>query len=743
MVAHVSTGSSPAIARPAQRLLAEASPYLRQHANNPVDWYPWGDAAFARARAENRPVFLSIGYSTCHWCHVMERESFEDPAIADYLNRHFIAIKLDREQYPDIDEHFMMAVLLMNGHGGWPMSCFLTPGGQAFWGGTYYPPKPFLNLLQRIHVAWVNQQPALIRQAEELTAQMAAAQTPPPSGGETLSGSAQTQVRAALFRAHDALQGGFGQAPKFPHETWLEWLADLVLRDQDAEARAVWEHSLDAMARGGIYDQIGGGFHRYSTDSGWLVPHFEKMLYNQAQLGRVYLQAWLLTGNPDNRRVTEQTLDYVLREMTDPEGGFYTATDADSEGEEGRFFVWQDAAIAQALDPADAELARRVWGITPGGNFEGANIPFLPRTLDHLASDLQWPRATLWQRLDGLREHLRSLREQREPPLRDEKILTGWNGLMLGTLALAGAGLQRPDYLQAAWRAADFLWRRNRDARGALWRSHLHGQSSVPAVLEDYAYFIEGLLFLYDATGQDELLRRARELMELLLRDYWDSASGGFFTSLEPHHGATTRSKSAEDGALPAANGVALLALAMLHRRTGEESYRRLALELADAFAGRIAMQPTQYAGLLTAWRALQEGETGAVRHGAGGKLCLRLEPVGPGDYHLKLEMAAGWHINSAQTDDPALLPTRIVQVGHARATSVEVDYPTPQVVPQVTGASAALKGYHGQIELRLRLKPHAPGASSFRQPVVIDAHFQACGPGYCLAPEQHRFYLP
>ena len=462
------------------RLILEDSPYLVQHAHNPVDWYSWGPEAFARAKREGKPIFLSIGYSTCHWCHVMERESFESEDIARLLNESFVAIKMDRERRPDVDELYMTAVQLFTGRGGWPMSTFLTPEGKPFFGGTYYPPDRFSTLLGRVRDAWLNQRPQLVERAEEITErvrQITGSRGKAQKVGREVIDKALAQVVAR----YDTKRGGFGGAPKFPHEPELLFLLAHGLRHGDASALEAAIGSLEAMARGGIHDQVGGGFHRYSTDVGWLVPHFEKMLYNQAHLARAYLAAYQLTGDVLLGRVARQVLDYVLREMTSPTGGFYSATDADSKGEEGLFFLWTPVELREALDPEEAELAIDLWGVTEQGNFEDSNILHLPAALDWYAAAKGMYLPELLSRIDTVREKLWQAREKREHPLRDDKIVTAWNGMMITALAEGSEVLGDEQYLAAARRAAEFLWQTNRRPDGSLWRVHLDGSSGRTA----------------------------------------------------------------------------------------------------------------------------------------------------------------------------------------------------------------------------------------------------------------------
>ncbi|MBK1706711.1 thioredoxin domain-containing protein [Halochromatium glycolicum] len=555
------------------RLILEDSPYLLQHAHNPVDWYPWGPEAFEQARRENKLIFLSIGYSTCHWCHVMERESFEDLAIAELLNEHFIAIKVDREVHPDVDQTYMTAVELLAGRGGWPMSSILTPDGDTIDGGTYFPPAEFTRLLERARDLWQAQPDALRAQAERVARAVSRA-LDTQGQAAALDDAIIDRALAELLARHDELQGGFGLAPKFPQEPRLGLLLDQALRTGDDAALAAAIFTLKRMARGGIHDQVGGGFHRYAIDNDWLVPHFEKMLYNQAQLAQVYLAGWRLTADPNLARVTRRTLDYVLRDMTSPEGGFYSATDADSDGDEGRFFLWTPAELRAALPAEDADLAIRFHGVTETGNFEGRNILHVPVALDAFAAAEGVAPADLQQQLAQIHETLYQVREERPHPHRDEKILTAWNGMMISALAEAGAALEEPRYLAAAERAADLLWAEARPAPGQLTRVYLDGRASQPALLEDYAFLGAGLIALYDASADPRWLERARELTDALWSRFADPEGGGLFMGeASTDTPLMARPKDLSDGAMPSATSAALHLLAALDQRTDDLRY--------------------------------------------------------------------------------------------------------------------------------------------------------------------------
>ena len=559
------------------RLINETSPYLLQHANNPVDWYPWGEEALSRARDEDKPILLSIGYSACHWCHVMERESFENDAIAEIMNRDFVNIKVDREERPDLDSVYMEAVQMLTGSGGWPMTVFLTPGGKPFYGGTYFPPVDrhnmpgFPRLLETVAHAYRNSHSEIQRVTGQLTEQMGRTANMPRGTGaldESVLHSAYNQL-ATNF---DYQNGGVGSAPKFPQAMTLEVLLRYYARGQNDRSLSMLELTLEKMARGGIYDQIAGGFHRYSTDTYWLVPHFEKMLYDNALLARLYLHAWLATERPLYRRITEETLDYVLREMTGEHGGFFSATDADSEGEEGKFFVWSPGEIEAVLGGEDSELFSGFFGVSRRGNFEGMNIlnisvkavEFAERqgvSLEHLVDVIKRGKEALWLE-----------REKREHPLLDDKALASWNGLMLRAFAEAGAALERQDYVDAATKNADFLLTSMRP-EGQLLRSYREGQAKLPGFLEDYSFVADGLLALYEATFERRWLDLAVELADEMITLFWDESAGAFYDTGLSHEALVIRPRDVFDNAQPCGGSVASDLLLRLSIVTGNEDY--------------------------------------------------------------------------------------------------------------------------------------------------------------------------
>lgn len=587
------------------RLAGESSPYLRQHADNPVDWYPWGEEALRRARDEDRPILLSIGYSACHWCHVMERECFEDPQIARLMNDNFVNVKVDREERPDLDSLYMTAVQAMTGHGGWPLTVFLTPDGVPFYGGTYFPPEDrggmpgFPRVLRAVAEAYRARRGEILQSAgqvrELLERQTRLRAQPRPLGAELMD-----QAFAELRRQFDARHGGFGRAPKFPQPMSLELLLSIFARTGAPEALAMVELTLERMAYGGIYDQLGGGFHRYAVDEAWLVPHFEKMLYDNAQLAALYLHAFQLTGRPLYRRVCEETLDYVLREMTSPEGGFYATQDADSEGEEGKYFLWTPEEISAALDEEEARIVLTYYGVRPEGNFEGRTILSIPRPPTEVARGLGISLEELEAVVARARARLLAWRERRVKPARDEKILTSWNGLMLRAFAEAAAALERDDYRQAAEANARFLLGHLR-RQGRLLRSFKDGAARLNAYLEDYSLAIDGLLALYQCTLDPLWYREARALAETMIDLFWDPEQQAFFDTSKDHEQLITRPRDVFDNATPSGTSVAVDVLLRLAVLSGEQRYRELAEGTLRALAEPMARMPGGFGRLLSA----------------------------------------------------------------------------------------------------------------------------------------------
>ena len=562
------------------RLGQESSPYLQQHAQNPVDWHAWGAEALETAKEEGKPILLSIGYSSCHWCHVMERESFEDPATAALMNELFVCIKVDREERPDIDQVYMKAVQAMTGGGGWPLTVWLTPDAVPFYGGTYYPPTPrhgipsFSQVLKAAADAFQNRHDAVVEAGTRLVEALARSNTVSESGA--LDASVLDAAHRALAGRYDAAQGGFGRAPKFPQPVTLELLLRHHARTGDSSALEMTVHTLRRMAAGGLRDHLAGGFHRYSVDDRWLVPHFEKMLYDNALLARMYLEAYRVTGEDDLRVICEQTLDYMLSDMRSPEGGFYTARDADSEGEEGVFYIWTAEEVSEVLAPDDARLFMRCYDVSEQGNFEGRNILHMPHELAALADSEGLHQSALEETLASAREKLLAARSGREHPFRDEKILVSWNAMTLRALAEAGATLGRADFIEAAKRAADFIWTELRDRDGLL-HTYKDGESKIHGFLDDYAAFGNALLSLHSATAEPEWLEPTRWLCDQIVERFWSEESGRLFDSPLGGDQLVLRPRDPMDNATPSGTSLAVELLVRAGHVFDDTSYRDIA----------------------------------------------------------------------------------------------------------------------------------------------------------------------
>lgn len=595
------------------RLIKEKSPYLLQHAHNPVDWYPWGEEAFEKARRENKPVFLSIGYSTCHWCHVMEAESFSDTQVASLMNDAFVSIKVDREERPDIDNVYMNVSVLMTGSGGWPLTIIMTPDKRPFFVATYIPKDGrfgqagLLDLIPRVKEAWATQHERILQSATQITSALQQ-KTSNSSGADPDTSTLQAAYQQLKSR-FDERYGGFGQSQKFPTPHNFLFLLRYWKRTGDAKALEMVERTLQAMRRGGMYDHVGFGFHRYSTEPTWLVPHFEKMLYDQALLAMAYTEAFQATGKEEYEKTAREIFTYVLRDMTSASGGFYSAEDADSEGEEGKFYLWSEKEIRQALGKEDADLFVKVFGVQSGGNFTeqstgnkpGTNILYLSKPLRETAADLKLPEQQLRNRLELSRQKLFAVREKRIHPGKDDKILVDWNGLMIAALAKGAQAFNEPKYLEAAMRAADFIQRNVRTSDGRLLHRYRDGQANIKAHAEDYAFLIWGLLELHEATFQINYLRAALDLNNELLKHFWDANRGGFYFSADDGEALLVRSKEIYDGAIPSGNSVAMLNLLRLGRITANTDFEQKAAAIGRAFSGEIKSSPSASTQLMVA----------------------------------------------------------------------------------------------------------------------------------------------
>ena len=579
------------------RLANETSPYLLQHAENPVDWYPWGVEAFEAARRRDVPVLLSVGYSSCHWCHVMERESFENDQIADMMNRWFVNIKVDREERPDVDSVYMTAIQAMSGHGGWPMTVFLTTEGEPFYGGTYFPPEDrgglpsFVRVLETISEAYVSRKADVQQSGQQLVARLRQAYTPDP-GVEPLTESIlQTAFEAALTQFDDR-SGGFGLQPKFPQPATLEFILRFYARSGVPVALEMVEYTLSKMAAGGIHDQIGGGFHRYSTDAFWLVPHFEKMLYDNALLARLYTHAYLVTGSEQFRRTAERIIDYVIREMTSADGGFYSAQDADSEGVEGKFFVWTPKQLAQVLGADDAAIVADYYGVTNEGNFEGMSILNLPSPQEEVASRHSMSVSELEALIDSASHRLLETRSSRVPPMTDTKTIVSWNGLMLAAIAEASAVFERDDYLEVARANADYLLGRMVDS-GRLRRTDSNSDNGSRGFLDDYASLIDGLLVLHSADGDPRWLVEAEALARSAVDLFWDPQRSQFYDTGSDQEALIVRPRDVTDNAHPSGHSMMTDVLIRLSTITGNSDFRNMAGQSLRGVRGIMEQFPT------------------------------------------------------------------------------------------------------------------------------------------------------
>jgi uncharacterized protein YyaL (SSP411 family) len=595
------------------RLIEESSPYLLQHAHNPVSWYPWSAEAFERAKRENKPIFLSIGYSTCHWCHVMERESFEDEEIAALLNRHFVAIKVDREERPDVDSVYMTAVSILTGRGGWPMTVIMTPDKEPFFGGTYFPPRKgvrgsragLVDILAEMLALYQNDPEQVVARAQEISQQVERSAYLRPGPGVPSDKTIAIAVNQ-LATNFDRVDGGFTGAPKFPQPSRLLLLLRYARRTGDLGATAMVATTLDKMAAGGIYDHVGGGFHRYSTDAQWMVPHFEKMLYDNAQLAVLYLEAWQHTSDPAYARVTREILDYVLREMTSGRGGFYSATDADSptpsgHDEEGWFFTWTPAELEALLGDEGAAVVASAFGVTSGGNFEGRNILHRVKSDREVAAELRMPTKRIAEILTEARSALYDARASRPPPIRDDKIIAAWNGMMISAFAKAGWALGSEAYVEAAAKAGEFVLREMRDESSGLVRTFRNGVESDTGFVDDYTSMVGACLDLFETTGDPRWLSAALEVQAAQDARFLDAENGGYFMTPADGEALLVREKPAYDRAVPSPNSVAANNLLRLNEITGDPRWRQQAERLFAALAFRVTRSPTAFPLLLSA----------------------------------------------------------------------------------------------------------------------------------------------
>jgi uncharacterized protein len=737
----------------ANRLARESSPYLLLHKDNPVDWYPWGEEAFARARLEDKPIFLSVGYSTCYWCHVMERESFSDPEIAHQLNEGFVCIKLDREERPDVDEIYMGATQIITRSGGWPNSLFLTPDLKPFFAGTYFPPQDahgrpgFPRVLQSLRQAWLFRRPELLQQADMVAQAMEQQLAPRGLRANLPDAQLAATVESQLAARFDPQWGGFGRAPKFPSPANLFFLLDRAAASEDARGMLV--ATLDAMARGGIMDQLAGGFHRYSTDEAWLVPHFEKMLYDNAALARLYAEAAPLAAGAGFERTARLTCDFVLRELTGEAGGFLSAIDAETGGHEGAYYTWTAAELDAALPGKDGQLFRAVHGLAGEPTFEEDRyVVFLPAPYADQARAAGFSEAELLKRVEPQRRALLAARNARERPLVDDKVLTDWNGLMIGALARVGALLREPRYTAAAERAARFLLAELVDeASGTLLHAWREGQARVPALLDDYAFFVSGLLELHAATGEASWLDEAVRLAEEQEQRLGDSGGGGYYAAGVDAR-LLFRAKPAYDGAVASGNGVAAANAVELARRTADAVHRERAKAALEAFSEAMTEAPLGHVTLVRAverLRALPELEKKPSASAAPAAappapapgaaleeeayeavgIDARLGSSEDDDwkpFRVELEVRKGWHVN-ANPAAAGLVPVTVKGVlGQVRGVRYPVGTPWD-------GGGGAVPVYTGRVVIEGEIERRGGGAAG------VELSYQACDAARCLPP--------
>ena len=738
------------------RLIHETSPYLLLHAHNPVDWYPWNAEALERAKKENKIIFLSVGYSTCYWCHVMERKVFSNPEIAEQMNKNFINIKIDREERPDLDEIYMTATQILRQRGGWPNSVFLTPDLKPFYAGTYFPPTDMPNrpgfptILDAVHEAWVTREDEVIETASKITNVIDSVSNKGFTAHTTqsLDGDLIATAVTYLKTSYNQAYGGFGGAPKFPSPANLEFLLSEYRRQSGSQTSSanngsllkMVTHTLDMMAYGGIYDQIGGGFHRYSVDAKWRVPHFEKMLYDNAQLAKIYLQAYQITEKPQYRRIAEEIFSFIFREMTAPEGGFYSALDAETDAEEGKYYVWTADEIKQILSRKDAKQFTFIYGVDKGPNFEGKNVLYVPDGVE--------VESTL-KSLQFVREKLLAVRSERERPLLDTKIIVSWNGLMIDAFAYGYQVLGEEQYLTAASKAAQFILNKIRKPNGELWHTYTADVTKYDGYLDDYAFFVRGLLGLFNATQNRRWLQEAGSLTDKMIQLFWDDKRGGFYFTKEDAKQLIVRTKKPYDSAVPSGNAVAANNLLMLG--TSYQTYVERTLQI---FARTMKESPSSFMHMLYVLNSFlnldEDRETSILPE-------LPLEEPGidalnqpivtatakikslangmPMNVEVKVIIPAGWHINANPAGQDNLMPMTITAAKDAPIDIVEVKYPKGKSI-QFEFSTDSLNVYEGTFTIPLKLKQKPNTNLGANTSIILKLDYQMCNDNACLLPQ-------
>ena len=729
VVSTATVASSPPTGK-ANRLLNAASPYLQQHAYNPVDWYPWGEEAFSKARRENKPILLSVGYATCHWCHVMERESYSDKKIAELLNTGFVAIKVDRERRPEVDEIYILATqLLTQQNGGWPNNVILTPDLLPFFGGTYIPRDQFESLLNQVSVEWAVNRQAIIQEGRRIGGLVDRVMQHREAAKDLTPDVIKKAVSEAT-KDYDVFHGGVGQTAKFPQESLLLFLLDQAEKHGNETAREVALTTLDSMIKGGIHDHVGGGFHRYTVDPEWVVPHFEKMLYNQAGIGRALVQAHRITGLRRYKDTALRLFDYVLRDMASPTGSFFSAYDADSTGNgesaEGLFYIWTPQELVKVLGAEDAAFAQKVFDISERGNFEGSNVLRMPKDMEETATSLGIKTDTLKARLITVLQRLRVWREkERDAPFRDEKILTAWNGAMITALSEAGEAFGAPLYTEAAKRAAQFFWTDMGGSTGELMRQHFQGKPSLIATQEGYVLLALGFVSLYDATGEAQWLERAKSLAAAMNTRFFDAKANNYYMTTAGS--GFYRPKISNDGDIPSGNAAALDLFARLAQRDLDPEYRALAESIMASISGNAVQQPTANAYSLKAGDQFLRGETGPKRYIAKGRVLAKaLAMPGDGGVKVQIRVADGWHVNAHKPLEDAFIPT-VVSAPDGSVGDLSISYPAP-LKRKLGFHDDVLALYEGEIAVNV--------TSGKDLPKQLALTLQACSNKICLEPE-------
>jgi uncharacterized protein YyaL (SSP411 family) len=733
----------------ANRLIDSSSPYLLQHAHNPVDWYPWGEEAFAKARQENKPILLSIGYSTCYWCHVMEREIFENPEIANLMNQFIVSIKIDREQRPDVDELYMIATQMMTHGGGWPNNVFVTPDLKPFYTGTYFPPADFTSLIQQIHYVWTQDHVAVKAQAERLaSAIIQIKQQENHAQSSSLSGSQLVEALISHFRNYyDNRLGGFYQAPKFPNEDALLFLLDAYRLSDNNISLEMARSTLEKMAEGAIHDHVGGGFHRYATDAQWRIPHFEKMLYNQALLGRAYTELYALANKPEDRAVAEGIFDFTLRQMTHKDGGFYSALDAETDAVEGAYYAWTDAELHDALDKDSYAWFMNHYGLAeipeiPGHKHTNGKVLHLNQPLSAITTVEGLPYEDKVKKQQAVMAALRKTRDKRKLPHLDNKIITSWNGLMIDAFARAGLRMGKPEYTEAARRAANFILANLRKQDGALYRTWRDGKADISAFFEDYAFMIQGLVSTYRATQEDSYLQAAKELTVKARKLFWDKEHGGYYFT-DGSEQLLVRMKNAVDSAIPSGNAVMAQALLDLYEITGDAEWKQQTEALLKAFGQAITGNPRAYTHMVHALLRLNHltpakkatqrpDEAVTLPEAMETKAYVKVSASEPKreanslTVTAVLDIAEGWHINANPASLDFLIPTSVDVREDSGKAEVKPAYPDACAMATPLGD---IKVYEGKVSIPVKMT--LPGSTENLRLLV---RAQACKGTTCLA---------